>query len=272
MITSPRWLSTTKLTRVYKRLLFNRSGKCILCGCQSKRPLDLCAACENDLPSIGKACYLCAIPLVPEQIVPEQNEATFKQSQSSDPILCGQCLSRKPPQNQTIALFSYHFPIDRMITQLKFSKKTPYAQIMGQLLAKTVENHYKKGEFPDAIMPVPLSRQRLRERGFNQATLLAKPVAKALDIPLLKHHCERSKHTDAQSGLNATTRRRNVRNAFVLRKPLKYKRVNRLRPVRHIAIVDDVMTTGATLESLANTLLKENIQRVDFWVVARTPD
>ena len=267
MITAPDWLSTIKFSQVYKRSLYNQSGQCILCGCQSKRLLDLCLACENDLPSIGKACYHCAIPLIPDQ-----NAANIVQSQTSDPNLCGQCLSKKPPQNQTIALFSYHFPVDRLITRLKFSQKTHYARVLGQLLANTVKNNYKKGDFPDAIMPVPLSRQRLRERGFNQATLLAKPVARALDIPLLKHHCERSKHTDAQSGLNAITRRRNVHNAFVLRKPLNCKRAHRLRPIRHIAIVDDVMTTGATLESLAHTLLKGKVQRVDFWVVARTPD
>lgn len=269
MITTLTQLSTRKLGKVYKRLNIMQFGRCILCNSQSKRPMDLCQACEDELPNINKACYRCAIPL-PFITPPGSPEPGFNGAKPSESKpLCGQCLSTNPPQNRAISLYLYDFPLDRLITQLKFSKQMQYARVLGQLLANTIACRYQGQAMPDAIIPVPLSKQRLRERGFNQATLIATPIAKALDIPLLKYHCLRSRHTDAQSGLNASARHKNLSNAFALRKPL----MNKLKqPLQHIAIIDDVMTTGATLESLGNTLLKNQVERVDFWTIARTPD
>lgn len=253
MITTTEGLSTKILRRVYKRLNIAQFGRCVLCGSPSGRGMDLCVPCEGDLPRITAACHRCAIPLPASETQP----------------LCGQCLSTKPPQTCAIALYAYDFPIDQLISQMKFSRQMKYARVLGQLLAQRLVHYYAEERLPDAIIPVPLSRQRLQERGFNQASLLAKPVAKALNIPLLKFHCVRSRHTEAQSGLGAKTRRDNVRNAFALRKPLVDKQQQGLQ---HIALVDDVMTTGATLESLAKTLLQHGIERLDFWTIARTPD
>lgn len=269
MITSPKLLSTLKSKLVYSRLYFNHNSRCILCNGQSKRSLDLCLDCENDLPSIYQACTRCSIPLTEKLIRPESQTDEAEYSQAYDFINCGQCLAEQPPQDQTIALFSYEFPIDRLITHTKFSGKTVYAKVLGHLLAQKIQNSYVNSELPEAIIPVPLSKQRLQQRGFNQATLIAKPIARNLGIPLLLRHCERIIHTDEQSSLNANKRRHNVRNAFAVRKPLVNKRKQALR---HIAIVDDVMTTGATLEALAKALLKYDVEKIDFWVIARTPE
>ena len=269
MITSPKLLSTLKSSVVYRRPFFNPFGRCILCNSQSKRSLDLCLGCENDLPAIVHACTRCGIPLIDELINRDSQTAETESSQAFDFTSCGQCLAEQPPQSQTTALFSYEFPVDRLITRTKFSGKTAYAKVLGHLLAEKIKNTYTKPELPEAIIPVPLSKQRLQQRGFNQATLIARPIAKNLGIPLLVNHCERIIHTDEQSSLNANKRRHNVRNAFSIRKPFINKQKSSLR---HVAIVDDVMTTGATLEALAKTLLKSGVEQVDFWVVARTPE
>ncbi len=269
MITTLTQLSTRKIGEAYKRLNIIQSGRCILCNAKSMRPMDLCQACEDELPNITKACYRCAIPLAPiSSASSSEPEFNNPEPPESKP-LCGHCLSTNPPQTRAISLYLYDFPLDRLITQLKFSRQMHYGRVMGQLLANAIAHRYQGQAMPDALIPVPLSKQRLRERGFNQATLIAAPIAKALDIPLLKYHCLRSRHTEAQSGLNASARHKNLINAFAVRKPL----VNKLKqPLRHIAIVDDVMTTGATLESLAKTLLNKHVERVDFWTIARTPD
>ena len=113
---------------------------------------------------------------------------------------------------------------------------------------------------PEAILPVPLHSTRLRERGFNQALELARPMAQALALPLLIHHSQRTRATVAQTSLSAKQRRKNIRGAFQVTQPL---------PARHIAIVDDVMTTGQTINELAKTLRKAGATHIDVWVCAR---
>jgi Predicted amidophosphoribosyltransferases len=115
---------------------------------------------------------------------------------------------------------------------------------------------------PEAIVPVPLHISRLRERGFNQAHELARPLARHLGIPLRPGWLERTRRTDAQSDLDAEGRAGNVRGAFVARVP---------SGIRHVAVVDDVMTTGATLAACTLALKRGGVERVDVWALARTP-
>jgi ComF family protein len=120
---------------------------------------------------------------------------------------------------------------------------------------------YHNQPLPSLIIPVPLHPKRLRERGFNQALEIAKPISKKLKIPIDKKSCYRIRHTAAQSGLSQSDRLKNLANAFEMKKPLIAK---------HIALIDDVMTTGQTLMELANLLYKNGVEKIDIWCCAKT--
>lgn len=122
-----------------------------------------------------------------------------------------------------------------------------------------LKQHYASREVPDLIIPAPLHRKRLRQRGFNQAIDLAKSVAKQLDINIDRKLCKRIKHTSAQITLHAKQRQRNVRNTFHI-KPLN---------VDYVAIIDDVMTTTSTVNELCKCLRRQGVKKIDVWVVAR---
>ena len=148
-----------------------------------------------------------------------------------------------------------------MITQLKFEGQLIYAKLLGQLLAKTVLRHYKNTSFPTLIIPVPLHKKRLQERGFNQALEIAKTVSHLLKIKIDKTSCVRKKHTAAQSTLNAQKRKENIQHCFELIQPITAK---------HIAVLDDVITTGETVKALANIIQKNTTTKIDFWCCAHT--
>ena len=118
-------------------------------------------------------------------------------------------------------------------------------------------------ELPDLLLSVPLHRRRLRQRGYNQALELARPLAQALHVPLRHDRLQRRRHTGAQTELDAVSRRRNVRGAFAVREGVALP--------AHVAILDDVMTTGATLAECARVLRRAGVARVDVWALARAP-
>lgn len=217
---------------------------CVLCQTLTQRSRDLCHACEADLPWLQAACRCCGLAM----------PATMNSA------LCGTCIKQPPPFTSTVALFHYTHPIDRLLTALKFHKQLVYARLLGELLAERVRQHYGE-QLPDCIVPVPLHIKRLRERGFNQALELARPVAKELKIKLDFLSCERKKQTMAQSNLPAQQRKHNLKNAFVVKRALTAK---------HVAILDDVMTTGHTISELSRELQTAGIKRVDVWCCART--
>ncbi len=177
--------------------------------------------------------------------------------------LCLACENSLPPHSSPsfITPFDYQFPISHMITQLKFEGKLIYAKLLGQLLAKKILLHYQSRSLPHLIIPVPLHKKRLQERGFNQALEVAKTVSKILNIPINATNCIRKKHTAAQSSLNAASRKENIKHSFELIRPLTSS---------HIAILDDVITTGETVSELANTILKSSTAIIDFWCCAHT--
>lgn len=173
---------------------------------------------------------------------------------------CGRCLRRPPDFDAALAPLIYGFPVDRLLPRFKFHGDLA----AGRLLAATLLSAASAapGARPATLIPVPLHRTRLRERGYNQALELARPIARQLGIPLAPDALERVRPTRAQSELGALDRRRNVRGAFVVR--------GRTLP-DHVALVDDVMTTGATLSECARVLKRAGVARVDVWVVARAP-
>ena len=207
-------------------------GSCYLCRGAARRML--CPACESDLPHLAPPrCPRCALA-------------------SPRGEVCGRCLSEAPHYDATIAALAYEFPADTLVHSLKFRGELALAGFLGDLLKRQVQDDV------DCVVPVPLSPARLRERGYNHAAEIAKHLAHAkVDLSL----CERSRDTQPQMALPFDERRRNVRGAFRCTRALRGETV---------AVVDDVMTTGATLDELAKVLKAAGARRVVNWVVART--
>ena len=178
---------------------------------------------------------------------------------------CGHCLKTPPAYDQTWIAADYVPPLDQLVLSLKFASQLALAPLFARLLHNAVQaSGFVSGTRPDLIVPMPLCGTRLRERGFNQALEIARPLARLLDIPLATRLCRRDRDTHSQSLLPLKERAKNVRNAFTVA-PASQNQING----RHIAIVDDVMTTGATLNELANTLKRAGASRVSNLVVAR---
>ena len=167
---------------------------------------------------------------------------------------CGACLKTPPAFDATIAVWRYGFPLDKLIQALKFQHRLALAGLFAGAMRAEAPAH------GDLILPMPLSSARLRQRGFNQAMEIARPLARALQLPLSIDDCRRTLDTAPQSSLPWKARRRNMRNAFECRTDLRDKT---------IVVIDDVMTTGATLDELARTLKRHGAVRVINWVVAR---
>jgi ComF family protein len=214
--------------------------RCLLCGESGAEGRDLCRACHRALPWNRSACLRCALPL-------------------PEPGLCGACLQRPPPLTETHAAFVYGFPLDRLVPRFKFHNDLVAGRLLSELMAEGLRGLPK----PAALVPVPLHDSRLRQRGYDQALELGKALARALQVPLLPRVLVRTRATAPQSELDAVARQRNLRRAFEVR-------AGALLP-DHVALIDDVMTTGATLEAAARCLRRAGAARVDAWVCARVP-
>jgi len=231
----------THAARRFTNLVFG--GTCLLCrgSADSTRGEGLlCAACERDLPRLDKdgLCPRCALP-------------------SAGGALCGTCLTAPPRFDATIAALAYRFPADVLIRALKFHGTLAIAALLGRLLAQCIAGATQV----DAVLPVPLSAGRLRERGYNQSMEIARGVARTAALKLEPWLCERNRNTPAQVDLPHAQRARNVLGAFRCTRPLEGITV---------AVVDDVMTTGATLDEIAGALKEAGAARVVNWVAART--
>lgn len=228
-----RWLSS-----LHRWLLPLR---CLLCGDAGANGVDLCADCAAELPRNTHCCQRCALPL---------------------PIsapLCGRCQRKAPPWDAAWAPFRYTWPLDRLETRFKFGRDLAAGRVLTTMWQRESHPRY----LPQLILPVPLHRRRLRMRGYNQALELARPLARVLDVSCRHDLLLRVRHTDAQTGLDAVERRRNLRNAFALREGEKLP--------AHVAVLDDVFTTGATLAECARVLKRAGVARVDVWALARAP-
>jgi ComF family protein len=164
-----------------------------------------------------------------------------------------------PIYDSCYAMFYYVPPIDYLITACKFRHKLNYTKLLGLLLAKFLTARLT--DLPELIIPVPLHKQRLAERGYNQALEIARPISHALHIPLDYSCCRRTRATQAQTELTLQARHKNVKNAFAIQREITAKR---------IAIVDDVMTTGSTVAELAKALKCYGVQHIQVWCCART--
>jgi len=215
--------------------------RCLLCGAPGADGVDLCAACVAELPRNRSCCARCALPL------------------PVSAALCGECQRHAPPWDAAWAPFRYGWPLDRLESRFKFGRDLA----AGRALATLWQRESMPLSKPALLLPVPLHRARLRQRGYNQALELARPMARGFGLPLRHDVLQRLKATDAQTELDAATRRRNVRGAFAVHAGVALP--------AHVAILDDVMTTGATLAECARVLKRAGVARVDVWALARAP-
>ncbi len=223
------------------------AANCLLCQLPGSREYPLCSGCLADLPWNLHACERCALPLPPEL------------------LLCGECRPRPPPQQSTIAPLRYVFPVDSLVAGLKYHRQLSHTPLLSRVLLEAI--HAADRPLPQLVIPVPLHTRRLAERGYNQSLELARPVARALGLPLEIRLVQRARHTRAQRTLDAATRQRNLEQAFAL----DTRRLEHLAYPTHVALVDDVLTTGATVGAIANLLQRHGVTDIDVWCVARTP-
>ena len=214
---------------------------CVLCGSPATRSC-LCRACKSDLPWIASQCLLCGLPL-----------------NTSNDEICGRCIQKTPPFSHTLAALKYQFPADRLVQSFKFNRQLVAGRILSRIICERAIR--KDLDLPGMIIPVPLHRRRLVQRGFNQAYELGADISRYLDIPLLATALRRRRNTKAQSGLNRKQRRKNLNDAFYW--------AGTTKPCRHVALVDDVMTTGTTVTECTRVLKAAGAIRVDIWVAAR---
>lgn len=209
---------------------------CVLCGAGT-RDARFCAPCFAMLPRMPEArCRICAVALASGSV-------------------CGECLRNRPAYDSVRAIYAYEFPVDALIHAYKYGGDLPLATVLAAELAATSAPRI------DALVAMPLSAARLRSRGYNQAQELARIVGRKLGLPVLAHACRKVRDTPPQASLEWAARARNVRGAFACDVDLSGCRVG---------VVDDVMTTGATLGELARVLKRAGAAEVRGLVVART--
>ena len=214
----------------------------MLCTSFNGGELGLCVPCLQDLPwHSASQCPQCAL--------------------ISNGSLCGSCLSTPPSYDATTALLTYDYPVDGLLQHYKYNTSLHLAHTFAALFTEKKRQQASTSPEIQRIIPMPMHRNRLKERGFNQALEIAKLLSKALSLKLDYTSCQRTKHTPPQASLNLKERIQNIKGAFSCQRNLQNL---------NIAIVDDVMTTGASLNELAKTLKQAGAAHVECWVMART--
>ncbi|MGH8442842.1 MAG: ComF family protein [Nevskiaceae bacterium] len=220
---------------------FLAPARCFWCAGKT-RALPACEGCRAALPWNLPACRACAMPLT-----------------SGATSVCGDCLGDAPPQASSWAAFRYVSPVAQAIVELKFNGRLAAASVVGQLMAERLAR--RALPMPQVLIPMPLHASRLRSRGYNQALELGREVAGMLSLPIEPHAARRTRATQEQTRLNAAARRRNVCGAFAVEGAVVRG--------RHVALLDDVITTGATAAELARATLAAGAARVEVWAAAR---
>lgn len=222
---------------------------CLLCRVPTLLPDGLCPQCDaiwGD-PRPAHRCTVCAIGM------------------SEPGGICADCLRQPRPFERTLAGVDYDASARVLIHRLKFQRDTSVMAALIRPMMAAIERYRTDlsdtVDWPDGLVPMPIHARRRRERGFNQARLIADELGRRLGVPVYGHVAQRVTMSDPQSKLDAAERRKRLRGAFVADGALP----------AHVAIVDDVMTTGSTADSLARVLKKAGVTRVTVWVLARTP-
>jgi ComF family protein len=229
-----------QLPRVNLRSFFDQ--KCNLCRLEAPFQAGLCRACLHDLPRITPACRRCALPVT-----------------GGTELTCGRCQKHPPAFDATLAAFAYRFPLNQLIPLIKYHNQPAALGWLADTFAEYLRT--ETDTRPQVLIPVPLAPSRLRRRGYNQAALLAQRLANRLGLALDQRSLTKPRDTDHQMELTGKARRRNLKGAFAWRGPA----------YTHVALIDDVMTTGTTASEISRLLKKHGVGRVDIWVLARTP-
>ena len=213
------------------------TGLCSACGQGIEKNLNFCTGCSSKLIRVQNPCQLCGLhnPAVDE--------------------VCAACLYDPPRWQQMTAPLHYQGLTRELLMRFKFSRDLPQCR---NLIKSVLANFHQSR--PEALLPVPLHRSRLLERGFNQAEEIAQLLSTRLNIPLDRHALRRTRHTDAQAGLSAYKRQHNILKAFEFENSKSY---------RHVAVVDDIITTGATMNEICKILHRNGVETVQVWALAR---
>src|SRR5690554_3687326 len=221
-----------------------QGGRCVTC-LSAHASFGLCQGCREDLPAIRWACHTCALPL------------PF----ASPGLRCGECQVSAPPFSRSLIPWRYQYPVDGMIGRYKYQGHRKFARPLLIGFASFLEQHLEPEQKPDVLIPAPMHWLRRWQRGFNQAQDIAEFVGARLDIPVAVGVVRRSRRVKAQRSLNRAARLQNLRDVFEVRGAV---------PER-VAIVDDVVTTGATVRVLASVLKDAGAGDIQVWALARTP-
>lgn len=213
---------------------------CSLCNQFHDSSMAVCTHCIEFMTPLGPSCQRCAHPLA---------DAHY--------LLCGRCIKKAPYFDRALINYPFEEPLRSLLHQFKYHNGLYLGSFLCHLILKSVQDHQP---MPQCLIPVPMHPQRVRLRGYNQAVILAKALAKKLQIPCDIKSCDKVIKTAAQASLDGEQRQKNLRHAFKSR-PL---------PFEHVAIIDDLLTSGRTANELARTLKKSGVRRVDVWCCART--
>ncbi len=234
--TTVRRSLTRKVRQLYSKL---HPTPCLLCHRLTEYH-SICEACSQSLPKLGPHCPRCAMP-------------------SPDGHYCGHCLTKPPIRHASVSLFRYDYPATKLITQFKFHHQIHLCHYLGEQLAQHITTLNRP--LPQQLIPIPLHAMRIRQRGYNQAAELTKVLSKQLQISMNQHCLSRTKATQPQTSLAYKERKHNLNAAFRCK----------MRPeVEHIALIDDVLTSGHTADAAAAVLIEQGIKTIELWTIART--
>lgn len=219
---------------------------CYLCKCSlnPNNSLIICLECEQSLPEIGACCSKCSVPL------------------NGREHLCGHCLNNRRYWSQCYAAFQYKHPIDSLIHQFKYKNRVVLSSTLASFIYNSIENHYE--HYPDILTYVPMHHKRLAERGYNHSKLLSKKVSKQLFIPTISLLLKTT-DTSSQTTLNSKQRKSEMTNSFEINTSIDKS----IYTNKSIAIIDDVVTTGATSSEMAKILLQYGAKEVHIWCIVR---
>lgn len=200
----------------------------------------MCSYCIEFIRTLGPACRYCAYPL------PEDHF-----------LVCGQCIKKPPYFDNALITYVFEEPLRSLLHQFKYHNGLYLSSFLCQLMLNALQKQTMQAQ---CLIPVPMHPKRLKQRGFNQAAILAKSLARKLNLPYDVTSCQKMINTAPQAGLGGEQRQKNLRGAFHC-KPLSYQ---------HVIIIDDLLTTGCTANELARTIKNTGVKQVDIWCCART--
>lgn len=241
------FISKLKVIKTTQQWLLPRH--CELCRAPSHDLL--CQGCSDELPWIQDHCIYCALPL---------------ETQQDHKAICPECLLADNSIDKAVCGFIYDFPIDRLIHSFKQNNHILLGQYLTQLTYTKIIENYSHDTLPDTLIPTPMHRLSQLKRGFNQSDVICKYLGQRMSIDT-QRLIEKTRFTRQQRGLNKKQRSKNLEGNFIITS----KKIKYLKTMKHVAIVDDVITTGVTTHLLALLLKKSGVKRVDVWAIARTP-